>query len=125
VLGKPPNDDTWSSTVRTWFCDYYAGRAHEAATCVIVVTADRRECRRIVRTRVTFDAQAVHRWLEWYLETCESRGKAGGYGIQGAGGVFVSQVEGSLSNVVGLPLGELLEMFRELDLRVFEQGQDL
>ena len=74
--------------------------------CVMVVTSDLRECRRLVRTRVTFDPQAVDRWLDWYLDTCESKGKAGGYGIQGLGGAFVTSIQGSYSNVVGLPLHE-------------------
>ena len=45
----------------------------------------------------------------------EPRGKAGGYAIQGAGSIFVSRVEGSLSNVVGLPLREVLEALDALD----------
>ena len=53
--------------------------------------------------------------LDWYLTTGESRGKAGGYAIQGAASVFVTQVEGSLSNVVGLPLEETLAMLGELE----------
>jgi len=48
--------------------------------------------------------------LDWYLSTGESRGKAGGYAIQGAASVFVTQVSGSLSNVIGLPL----ELTRQL-----------
>jgi len=48
----------------------------------------------------------VERHLEWYIGTEEPRGKAGGYAIQGAGNIFISQVTGSLSNVIGLPLPE-------------------
>ena len=55
--------------------------------------------------------------MNWYLLTGEPRGKAGGYALQGAGSVFIEKVEGSLSNVVGLPLEALLELFAEVDLR--------
>ena len=55
-----------------------------------------------------FDADA-------YLASGEWEGKAGGYAIQGAASVFVTQVEGSLSNVVGLPLEETLTMLGELE----------
>jgi septum formation protein len=52
--------------------------------------------------------------LKWYLTTGEPLGKAGGYGIQGAADVFVQKVEGSLSNVIGLPLRETRAALREL-----------
>jgi septum formation protein len=116
VLGQPPETDDWRETVRTWFLDYYAGRTHLAATAVCVMTPDGRFAERITETRVTFRADLA-KWLNWYLLTGESRGKAGGYALQGAGSVFVDRVEGSLSNVVGLPLEALLELFAEVSLK--------
>ena len=56
----------------------------------------------------------VDDWIEWYLDTGEPIGKAGGYAIQGAGSVFVTQVEGSLSNVIGLPLEDTVALFEQL-----------
>ena len=44
--------------------------------------------------------------IEWYLATGEPMDKAGAYAIQGAGGAFVTAIEGSASNVVGLPLAD-------------------
>ena len=70
-----------------------------------------------MKTEVSFHAD-VSPWLPWYLSTGESRGKAGGYALQGAGSVFVSKVRGSLSNVIGLPLEELLTVFAELKVNV-------
>ena len=62
-------------------------------------------------TQVTFyDQEYIRARLDWYLSTQESRGKAGGYAIQGAGSIFVNRIEGSLSNVVGLPLETVFEM---------------
>ena len=116
VLGQPPETDDWRELVRTWFLEHYAGRTHLAATAVHVITPDGRSAERLVETRVTFCAD-VTRWLNWYLLTGEPRGKAGGYAIQGAGSVFVERVEGSLSNVVGLPLEALLELFAEISLK--------
>jgi predicted house-cleaning NTP pyrophosphatase (Maf/HAM1 superfamily) len=118
VLGQPPADDSWPEVVRRWFREDYAGKTHVAATAVC---ADRigqegdpsRRISRVVTSRVTF-SEDVDRWLDWYLATGEPRGKAGGYALQGAGSVFIAKVEGSLSNVVGLPLAELLEMLAEL-----------
>jgi septum formation protein len=57
----------------------------------------------------------VEPWLDWYIATGEPQGKAGGYAVQGAGSVFVTKIEGSYSNVVGLPLEETLALLREAD----------
>lgn len=111
VLGQPPDDAGWRDVVRRWFREYYAGRVHWAMTALCVQMGDGRSVERLVETEVEFRPD-VDRWLDWYLATEESRGKAGGYGLQGAGSVFVSRVTGSLSNVIGLPLealGEALE----------------
>ena len=116
VLGQPPETDDWREVVRSWFLDYYAGKTHVAATAVHVITPDGRSAERVVETNVTFRRE-VASWLNWYLLTGEPRGKAGGYALQGAGSVFIERVEGSLSNVVGLPLEALLELFAEVSLK--------
>uniref|UniRef100_A0A7C4QLR5 dTTP/UTP pyrophosphatase n=1 Tax=Schlesneria paludicola TaxID=360056 RepID=A0A7C4QLR5_9PLAN len=109
VLGQPPADSTWRDTVREWFCRWYAGRTHIVATAVRVEGPAEQVAERVVTSAVTFRPD-VHRWLDWYLATDEPLGKAGGYALQGAASVFVERVEGSLSNVVGLPLEALLDM---------------
>ncbi len=117
VLRQPPNDDTWPQTVRRWFRQYYAGRTHVAVTALCVATSVGEQVERVVKSEVTFRPD-VNRWLDWYISTNEPRGKAGGYAIQGLGSVFVSHVQGSLSNVVGLPLEELLNVFKDLGISV-------
>jgi predicted house-cleaning NTP pyrophosphatase (Maf/HAM1 superfamily) len=110
VLGQPPADDSWQDTVRRWFREDFAGKTHLVATALVLEdVASGKRASRVVTSRVTFVAD-VDRWLDWYLATGEPCGKAGGYALQGAGSVFISKVEGSLSNVVGLPLAELLEL---------------
>ncbi|HSM64999.1 MAG TPA: Maf family protein [Ilumatobacteraceae bacterium] len=63
----------------------------------------------VVETAVRF-VELTDRAIDWYLSTGEHEGKAGGYGIQGAAGAFVDRVEGSVTNVIGLPLAETLEL---------------
>jgi septum formation protein len=111
VLEQPPDIDDWQTTVRDWFRRYYAGRWHIAATALELRIGQNAPIRHVVETRVEFRPD-VDRWLDWYLQSEESRGKAGGYAIQGAGSVFVSRIEGSLSNVVGLPLEVLAECLK-------------
>jgi len=109
VLGQPPETDTWRDVVRHWFTDHYAGQTHIAATAVCVAFPDGRTDELVATTNVTMCSD-VERWIDWYLDTGEPRGKAGGYALQGAGSVFVESVEGSLSNVIGLPLEAVMEM---------------
>jgi septum formation protein len=116
VLGQPPESDEWREVVRTWFLEYYAGKTHLAATAVHVVTPDGRSSERLIETQVSFHSDVIP-WLNWYLLTGEPRGKAGGYALQGAGSLFIKRVEGSLSNVVGLPIEALLELFAEVSLK--------
>lgn len=111
ALGQPPEDD-WRKTTRRWFLDHYAGKTHLVLTGLCVAApAGRRET--VVSTRVTMRPDAATS-IDWYLATGEPRGKAGGYAIQGAGSLFVDRVEGSLTNVIGLPLRELFDVLREL-----------
>lgn len=111
VLGKPDGPD-WQNRVRDWFRLHYFGRTHTVATAVCLTDSAglRREV--IVETLVTF-CREDRPLLEWYLATGDPLGKAGGYGIQSGGGMFVTEVRGSLSNVVGLPLRETWELLRQ------------
>lgn len=112
-LGNPP-DDAWADVVRAWFQRYLAGRWHLAATALIVERLDDgRRVESIATTRVRFRSDCEQR-LEWYLAKGESRGKAGGYALQAIGSIFVEEVIGSLTNVVGLPLENLLSSLDQL-----------
>ncbi len=52
--------------------------------------------------------------IEWYVQTGEPFDKAGGYAIQGIGSFMVKSIRGSYTNVVGLPLCELIQMLSRL-----------
>ena len=55
---------------------------------------------------------------KFYIETGESLDKAGAYGMQGVGNFMVQSIEGSYSNVIGLPVAEVVSAIRELSERV-------
>jgi len=82
-----------------------SGRGHRVYTCVAVIKANGEMTSRVVETRLKMkrlsDAE-----LAQYLDSEEWQGKAGGYGIQGRAGAFISSLIGSYTNVVGLPLFE-------------------
>ena len=84
-----------------------SGRAHRVLTGVCLITPDDKVRMKIVDTRVRFKRLSRDE-IEAYIASREWRGKAGGYGIQGLAGCFVQKIVGSYTNVVGLPLTEVV-----------------
>ncbi len=118
VLGQPPVAD-WQNEVRQWFLTLLSGRTHSVRTG-FRVTRGQRSVERIVQTEVTFHelSDAI---IDWYLAAGESPGKAGGYAIQGRGAALVCGLQGSLTNVIGLPLIEVADGLRQLAVsEIFE-----
>jgi septum formation protein len=113
VLGKPADPADARRMLRT-----LSGEAHEVLTGVCVrrnAGALGVELDTVVTTEVRF-SRLTSSQIEWYVSTGEPLDKAGAYALQGAGGVFVEAVEGSVSNVIGLPLGETLQLLRRAGL---------
>lgn len=88
-----------------------SGRRHQVMTGLAVITAEGKRHMRVSLTRVGF--RRLHQdEIAHYLSLEEWRGKAGGYAIQGYAGCFVQTLNGSYSNVVGLPLVETIHLLR-------------
>lgn len=96
-----------------------SGQTHSVLTAIALCCNGRAE-QRLCETRVTFRAISAHE-AERYWLSGEPRDKAGGYGIQGFGAVFVSHLEGSYSNVVGLPLAETHQLLQHFDVPVWKE----
>jgi septum formation protein len=106
ILGKPAD---YSEAMA--FLLRLSGRRHRVITALCLQT-ETVVSARCVETAVQF----VHlqpRQLDVYLATDEPWDKAGAYAIQGLGGAFVEAIEGSYSNVVGLPLAQTLQLLAE------------
>lgn len=97
--------------------DLLSGRAHDVLTGVAVLAPDGREASRVVETRVTMK-RLSHAETEGYIASGEWRGKAGGYGIQGHAGAFISRIAGSYPSVMGLPLYETVCLLEGLSFPV-------
>jgi len=94
-----------------------SGRRHRVHGGVVVLAPDGRAASRVVETVVT--VKRLHREeVDAYIDSGEWHGKAGGYAIQGRAAVFVARVNGSYSNVVGLPLYETYRMLTGLGWRL-------
>lgn len=107
MLGKPVDDDDAKRML-----SLLSGRRHEVLTAVVIygsgmgaplIEAD--------RTEVEF-APLTEFEIDWYIATGEPRDKAGAYAIQGYASRFVARIDGSYSNVVGLPIALVYEMLK-------------
>jgi septum formation protein len=107
VLGKPAD----AAEARAYL-DRMSGRAHEVMSGLVVVR-DGEERSGIERTTVVFKPLSEAE-KERYVNFGEWRGRSGGYAIQTLGSTLVERLEGSVSNVVGLPVGLLAELAPEL-----------
>ena len=88
------------------------GRGHRVSTAVAVVQPGGGVVETVVTTEIEM-APLSDATIEAYVATGEPLDKAGAYGIQGRAAAFVSRVNGSWTNVVGLPLVETLELLRD------------
>ncbi len=108
ILGKPRNPRHAREMLAR-----LTGRSHEVVTAIALVPSDTLEIEaRAVTSRVHMRAASPEE-LRDYVATGESLDKAGAYALQGGGRRFVERVEGSESNVIGLPLDETLELLGE------------
>lgn len=103
ILGKPRD---MQDACQIW--GQLSGREHQVLTGVTVADGDRTETR-VVMTSVTFRSLSLAE-MQAYWDSGEPADKAGAYGIQGRGAVFIDSINGSYSNVVGLPLAETAAM---------------
>jgi septum formation protein len=119
VLGKP-RDPEDARRMLAWL----AGREHTVLTGVALRepsrTGGNRESSGIESSRVRMAALSEET-IAWYVGTGEPLDKAGSYAVQGLGALFVEEIQGNYTNVVGLPLPLMYRLFAEMgyDLREF------
>jgi septum formation protein len=106
ILGKPASDADAAAMLRR-----LSGRTHDVITGVCLINGgDVRSG--VERTTVTF-ADLSDADIAWYVATGEPRDKAGAYHVDGRGSLFITRIDGSPSNVAGLPVGLLRRLARE------------
>ena len=109
IVGKPKDYEHSRKLLRE-----FSGKVHSVFSTVMISTCDRKiikTCETKVSFKVMDDAE-----IEEYVLSEEGIGKAGAYGIHGPAGKYITNIEGSYTNVVGLPLHETYEILKELDL---------
>ncbi|MBO6177723.1 MAG: septum formation inhibitor Maf [Selenomonadaceae bacterium] len=110
IYGKPKDEQDARQMLKS-----FSGRVHEVLTGICLVK-DEKIYSKTVRTEVTF-GEMTEKEIEEYIATKEPMDKAGAYAIQGKAARFIKCINGSFSNVVGLPLHELNELLKEAKLK--------
>jgi septum formation protein len=109
ALGKP-GDEVGARE----YLELLSGRGHEVLSGLVVLGDEEKSG--LERTRVVFKELGEGE-MERYVRFGEWRGRSGGYAIQTLGSTLVERIEGSVSNVVGLPVGLLVELAPQLFAR--------
>ena len=107
ILGKPRDDGDARRMLKR-----LSGAVHEVHTGV-VLCGTHGERKELVTTRVRVFPLSDDE-ITWYIATGEAHGKAGAYAIQGYAARFIDHIEGSWSNVVGLPIATVYRMLKDL-----------
>jgi septum formation protein len=107
ILGKPAGR---SDAIR--MLTRLSGAVHDVYTGVVVV-GDTDTLEEVVRTRVRVLPISTDD-IQWYVDSGEPEGKAGAYAIQGRASRFIDWIEGSWSNVVGLPVATVHQMLKRI-----------
>jgi len=117
IMGKPENEQDAINMLKR-----LSGRSHVVKTAVAVCCETNSKiqlCSEVVETEVSFselsDAQILN-----YVKSGEPMDKAGAYGIQGRAAVFVNSINGSYSNVVGLPLAQTAQLLDKMGIEVWQ-----
>lgn len=119
LMGKPADQNEARRMLRE-----LSGRWHAVLTGVALLdVATHHEVADYDKTLVRF-ARLTDTEIDWYVETGEPMDKAGAYGIQGLGAIFVEEIAGNYSNVVGLPIPLVYRLARRLGYSFIDRRRD-
>lgn len=115
LYGKPEDN-----IEATKFMHDFQGKTHQVITGLALFNGDLMfATSKTVTTNVTF-APMTDEEIDWYVETGDWHGVAGGYRIQGLASCFIKKIEGTNSNVAGLPIFDLYDMLKEQNYSILE-----
>jgi len=115
ILGKPESQEQAFDYLKR-----LQGKTHTVVTALVLYKGKTKTTvSKINKTRVTFSPMTDEE-IQWYVDSGEWHGAAGGYRIQSLASMFVSKIEGSYSGVVGLPISDLYDILKEQNYSVLE-----
>jgi len=115
LLGKPENTPQARNMLQK-----LSGRTHEVITGFAMVRSGDVMINQSVSSRVLFKKLSDEE-LDWYIQTKEPYDKAGAYAVQGMGAFFIKEIHGSYTNVIGLPLSEVVDAMKQIAAFQFKE----
>ncbi len=107
IFGKPVNDDDARRMLKM-----PSGHSHQVMTAVALASEnDLKTALSVSEVRFAAMTEAE---IEWYIQTGEGRDKAGSYAVQGLGAIFIDQIQGSYSGIMGLPVRETGQLLMQM-----------
>ena len=115
LYGKPQDQDEAFN-----FLKEFQGNTHTILTALVLYNGKTRlTTSKLCKTNVTF-SQMTDDEIQWYVDTGEWHGAAGGYRIQSLASMFISHIDGSYSGAIGLPISELYDILTEQGYKILE-----
>ena len=111
ILGKPKNQEDVYNMLRK-----LSGKSHEVITAFSIININKNIYYSDAEITKVFFNEITDAEIKWYIETKEPFDKAGSYGIQGKGALFVNKIEGDFFSVMGFPLGKFLRALKKLNI---------
>lgn len=115
ILGKPRDKEEASRMLYM-----LQGQTHHVITGLALVNSLTGEVQKSYEKTLVEMAPLTLEEIEYYVKTGEPMDKAGGYGIQGLAGIFISRIEGCYFNVMGLPIHRLWNMLKKFGVNIFD-----
>jgi MAF protein len=114
VIGKPKDRQEAFNVLKS-----LSGRKHSVFTGMFLINTKTKETMAdFEKSDVTF-SKLTDEEINWYIRTGEPLDKAGSYGIQGYGSLFIDRIEGCYFNIVGLPVNKLYKMLKLMGVNLF------
>ena len=115
IYGKPENQEEAAS-----FLKDFSGKTHNVISALVLYNGRQHTTTaKVCKTRVKFK-ELTDEEIQWYVDTGEWHGAAGGYRIQSLASIFIEKIEGSYSGVIGLPIFELYDILKEQGYSLLE-----
>lgn len=108
VLGKPHSKEHAAAMLKE-----LSGKHHQVITGVAIISAQKQMCFHCISDVTFFDL--TEKDIQTYVDSGEPMDKAGAYGIQGKGAVFVAKIVGDYYNIVGLPIAEVARRLKTFE----------
>lgn len=111
IIGKPKDRESAFQTLKL-----LSGRKHNVITAYSFINISKNIDIKDYNITEVFFRELDENMIKWYIETGEPMDKAGSYGIQGKGAVFVEKINGDFFNVMGFPIGNFIETLKKLGI---------